>query len=93
MAAPTFTVTFIDGTSEEVRLRPRAQIAFEEETGEALASFNSDRDESVQALSAGLVRSGQAGGFDEWIDSLDSVEIARAEDESQQGDDQTTRPT
>jgi len=92
MAAPIFKVTHIDGTAEEVRLRPRAQIDYEEETGDALISFDTDEMRVSKLYTLAWYAAGKPGEFDEWIDSLDSVEMAGGEDASE-GEEQTTRPT
>jgi hypothetical protein len=94
MAAPIFKVTHIDGTEEEVALRPRAQIAYEEETGDALISLDSDEMRVSKLYKLAWFAAGRPSDFDEWIDSLDSVEMATTgtEDEPQEeGED--TRPT
>ena len=90
MAAPTFKVTFIEGNIEEIKLRPRAQIAYEEETGDALISLDSDQMRVSKLYKLAWFAAGKPGDFDEWIDSLDAVEMAGDEDED---GDEATRPT
>ena len=93
MAAPIFKVTFVDGRTEEVRLRPRAQIDYEEETGDALISFETDEMRVSKLYSLAWFAAGKPETFDEWIDSLDAVEMAGAEDANSDEGDETTRPT
>ena len=87
MAAPTFKVTFIDGKIEEIKLRPRAQIDYEEETGDALISLDSDQMRVSKLYKLAWFAAGKPGDFDEWIDSLDAVEMAGDEDERCEEDD------
>lgn len=90
MAAPKFTLTYLDGTSEEVVLRPRAQIAYEEDTGEGLASLDEDiRVSKLYRLA--WYAAGRPSDFDEWIDSLESVDLP-AGDMNDDGE-ADTRPT
>jgi hypothetical protein len=80
MAAPTFKVTLIDGTTSEVKLRPRAQIDYEEETGDALVSFDTDEMKVSKLYKLAWYAAGKPETFDEWVDSLDAVEMAGDED-------------
>jgi hypothetical protein len=80
MAAPTFKVTLIDGTESEVKLRPRAQIDYEEETGDALVSFDTDEMKVSKLYKLAWYAAGKPDTFDEWVDSLDAVEMAGDED-------------
>jgi hypothetical protein len=91
MAAPRFKVTKIDGSVEEIRLRPRAQIDYEDETGEALINLDSEDMKVSKLYTVAWYAAGKPDTFDEWIDSLDAVEMAD-EDADKEGDD-TTRPT
>ena len=91
MAAPRFKVTYIDERFEEYPLRPRAQIAYEEATGEGLVALDSDDMRVSKLYTLAWFAAGQPDTFDEWIDSLDSVEMAGGEDGEQEGD--STRPT
>lgn len=77
MAAPTFKIAYTDGREEEIKMLPKAQIAYERETKRSL------RDE-VQSLTElyELVwyAAGRPGTFDDFIESLEGVESDSDED-------------
>jgi len=91
MAAPIFKITYSDERVEEVKLRPRAQIDFEEETGDALVTLDSDEMRVSKLYLLAWFAAGKPGEFEDWIDSLDAVELAG--DEDADAEDDSTRPT
>jgi hypothetical protein len=90
MAAPKFTVTYLDGTSETVSLRPRAQIQFEEDTGGGLVSLD-DEVRVSKLYKLAWYAAGKPGEFDEWLDNLEAVELPQQEETGVEGD--STHPT
>jgi hypothetical protein len=91
MAAPTFKVTYEDGRTEDVKLRPRAQIDYEEETGDAIVAFDTDEMRVSKLYQLAWYAAGKPDTFNDWVDSLDSVEIAGGEDAD--AEDSEPRPT
>jgi len=70
MATQTFQVTYEDGTSGEFKVKPRHLIAYEDEVGGNLEDAQSVRD----AFKLAWIASGSALHFDEWIETVDSIE-------------------
>ena len=89
MAVLTFKIGYSDGTEQEAPFRPKAQVAYERDTGEPIGM------EDDQVLVTKLYHMAwYAAGkpmddFDAWLDTIDSVEAGGNDDEEEGG----TRPT
>jgi len=87
MPAPTFTIEYTDGRTEDVKLLPKAQLAYEATTGRSLR----DEVESItQMYELAFFACGQPGGdLSAWIENIEAI---LPEDDEEEGDD-TERPT
>lgn len=74
MPTPRFTVTYEDGSTEELRMRPRAQVAYEADTNQALFQDTDDvRMTTIYTMA--WYAADRPGELDEWIAKLDDVEM------------------
>ena len=100
MPSPKFNITHIDGSQETAVLRPKAQIQFEEDTGDALASLDGEMKVS-KLYKLAWYATGREIPFDAWIDNLEEVDMAAVpptpngdgEGDSEDAEEQVTRPT
>lgn len=78
MAAPTFIVEYVDGNAEEVKLLPRAQIAYEKEQKKSLRS---DFDSLTDLYRLAWYACGKPDDkMENWIENVESVEPVEDED-------------
>lgn len=84
--APTFTISYLDGTDSVERLLPFQQIAYERDTGEPLFSDDeSPRMAKVYMLAWYACK--QPDTFDEWVQTLEAVSMVEDDDDDDEGDD------
>lgn len=87
MAAPTFIIEYIDGSAEEVKLLPRAQIAYEAETKRSLRG---DVESLTELYRLAWYAAGKPdGSLQEWAEKIESLSSADENTEEGDGD----RPT
>jgi hypothetical protein len=67
MAAPVMALTFTDGRKEEVKLNPRVLVEIERKFGATVPGIEG-------SLYGAWHKLGRPGDFDEWLDSLESID-------------------
>ena len=78
MANLTFTLTFTDGTKSEVKTRLATEIAFERQFNVSYSeAFNMGRHEHFYFMAHHASKT--AVDFDQWIETLDEIDLARNE--------------
>lgn len=90
MPAPRFTIEYEDGSSEEIKLQPKAQIAYESELGRSLRD---DIESLTQMYELAWYAAGKPdGSLAKWVERVEA--IAPADDGEADEDGETeTRPT
>jgi len=69
MASPVISLTFTDGHAEEVKLNPRVLVEVERKFGATIPGIEG-------SLYGAWHRLGRPGVFDEWLDTIESIEEA-----------------
>jgi hypothetical protein len=72
MPAPKFKVEYVDGSEEEVKLLPKAQVEYERETKKSLGEGFGESLEEVYNL-AWFAAGKPNGSLDSWLDSVEAV--------------------
>lgn len=91
MAILTFKIEYTDGTTEEAPFRPKAQVAYERETGDAIG-MDEDQILVTKVYRMAWYAAGQPlEDFDAWIDTIDGVTSLGDDDDTEEGGD--TFPT
>jgi len=85
MPAPRFNIEYTDGRSEEVKLLPKAQLAFEKETGKSLGEDFGGMVSDLYLL-AWFAAGSPDGSMDNWIENVEAVSGVDNE-EGDEGDD------
>lgn len=89
MPAPTFTIEYTNGETQEIKLLPKAQLAYEAETGRSLRD---DIESLTQMYELAFFAAGRPGGdLAQWIENVEA--IAPTDTEESEGDDEGKRPT
>jgi hypothetical protein len=74
MPTPRFTVTYEDGSTEELRMRPRAQMAYESDTNQPLFQ-DTDEIRMTTIYTMAWYAAGKPDTLDGWIANIDDVEM------------------
>ena len=93
MPVPRFNLIYQDGTNEEVRMRPRAQIQYEADTGEPLFK-DSDNIHMTTIYKMAWYAAGKPDTLEIWADRLEDAEMIAAPDgEGEAATDEANPPT
>lgn len=87
MAAPKFTIEYTDGSTGEVKLLPKAQLAYESETGKSLRDEVSSLTEMYQL--AWFAAGKPEGSLEAWIEKVEA--LLPVEDEEEDAPRPTSR--
>ena len=90
MAALKFKIEYENGPVEEVTFRPSAQVAYETDTGDPIATSD-DQILVTKLYRMAWYAAGQPDTFEEWLDRIESIEAPDSDEGQTEGDD--TRPT
>lgn len=72
MPAPQFTIEYTDGTKDQVKLLPKAQLAFEKETGKSITE-NFGQSMRDLYLLAWYAAEKPQGTLEAWIENVEAV--------------------
>jgi hypothetical protein len=87
MPAPKFTIEYTDGTTEDIKLLPKAQLAYEAETGRSLRE---DIESITQMYELAWYAAGRPeGGIEKWIENVEAIV---PEDDEEDGAERPTSP-
>jgi hypothetical protein len=90
MPAPTFTVEFLDGRVEKVKLTPRAQVDYEAATGKPLTGMGGGDRPVSEMYELAWYAAGKPDTYDTWLDGLEAI---LSEAEEQEAEESEARPT